>query len=134
MMISTTSFFLSKALESLAGAESEYVSARYNNCANRCYYACFQAAIYALMGAGIQPPGSSAAWSHAFVPARFDGLLINRRKLYPANLRGVLARNYDLRRRADYANDLVTQTEANRALRRTEAFVHAVQAGGGEIR
>ena len=34
--------FLAKAEESLAGAESEYANGRYNNCANRCYYACFQ--------------------------------------------------------------------------------------------
>ncbi len=34
--------FLVKAEESLAGAESEYTSGRYNNCANRCYYACFR--------------------------------------------------------------------------------------------
>jgi len=39
--------FLAKAEESLAGAESEFVNGRYNNCANRCYYASFQAAIAA---------------------------------------------------------------------------------------
>ena len=33
--------YLEKAAESLAGAESEYVNGRYNNCSNRCYYACF---------------------------------------------------------------------------------------------
>ena len=41
--------FLAKAQESLAGAESEFAAGRYNNCANRCYYACFQAAIHALI-------------------------------------------------------------------------------------
>ena len=30
--------YLDKAIESLAGAESEYANKRYNNCANRCYY------------------------------------------------------------------------------------------------
>ena len=39
--------FLSKARESLEGATSELVNGRYNNAANRAYYACFQAAIAA---------------------------------------------------------------------------------------
>ncbi len=29
--------YLEKAIESLAGAESECANRRYNNCANRCY-------------------------------------------------------------------------------------------------
>ena len=41
--------FLDKAAESFAGAESELANGRFNNCANRCYYACFQAAIVALL-------------------------------------------------------------------------------------
>jgi len=44
--------FLEKAGEALAGAESEFANGRYNNCANRCYYACFQAAIAALTRVG----------------------------------------------------------------------------------
>jgi uncharacterized protein (UPF0332 family) len=47
--------YLSKANESLAGATSELVNGRYNNTANRAYYAVFQAAIAALMQAGIAP-------------------------------------------------------------------------------
>lgn len=50
-----------KAEASLAGAVSEYANGRYNNCANRCYYGCFQAAIYALQEAGITPTGPHAA-------------------------------------------------------------------------
>ena len=48
--------FLNKAVESLIGAESEFSNRRYNNTANRAYYACFQAAIAALQRAGIRPP------------------------------------------------------------------------------
>jgi hypothetical protein len=65
-------------------------------------------------------------WSHAFVPAQFDGQLIGRRKLYPPELRSVLARNYALRQKADYEQGLVTQTEASWALRRTRSFVQAI--------
>jgi uncharacterized protein (UPF0332 family) len=62
--------YLAKASESLLTAESEYANGRYNSCANRCYYACFQAAIAALLGEGIRPAGQ---WSHEFVQAQFVG-------------------------------------------------------------
>jgi hypothetical protein len=52
-MEQTTTIYLAKAAESLLSAESEYVNGRYNSCANRCYYACFQAAIAALLQEGI---------------------------------------------------------------------------------
>jgi uncharacterized protein (UPF0332 family) len=131
-MIDRASLFLEKAVESLAGAQSEIVNGRHNNAANRCYYACFQAAICALARAGLKPRGDE--WSHAYVPATFDGELINRRKLYSPELRGVLARNQLLRLKADYQESTVSQTEANRAMRRTRDFVLAVQAKGGGSR
>jgi uncharacterized protein (UPF0332 family) len=129
-VIGQEQLFLDKAQESLAGAQSEFANGRYNNCANRCYYACFQAAITALPRAGIRPRGEQ--WSHEFVPGQFNGQLIYRRKLYPPQLRHILERNYTLRQKADYAEDLVTETEANRALRRTHSFVHAIEERGGE--
>jgi uncharacterized protein (UPF0332 family) len=124
--------FLDKALECLYGAESEFVNARYNNTANRAYYAVFHAAIAALQRAGIRPARDE--WSHEFVPGQFDGVLITRRKLYPTELRGVLSRNAAVRLSADYDEDPVTRTEASRALRRSQAFVRAIQMGGGEPR
>ena len=122
--------FLVKAEESLAGAESEFVNGRYNNCANRAYYACFQAAIAALIRASIRPLG--AQWGHNFVQAAFNGRLINQRKLYPPTLRTTLTLNYALREKADYDPDQVTEIRAARAVSRTEAFVNAVRGEGGE--
>ena len=55
---------LAGATESLLTAESEFVNGRYNSCANRCYYGCFQAAIAALLRDGIRARGQ---WSHEFV-------------------------------------------------------------------
>jgi hypothetical protein len=66
-VITRDDLFLEKARESLAGADSEFAQGRYDNCANRCYYACFQAAIWALDRAGIRPQGASGEWSHAMV-------------------------------------------------------------------
>ena len=45
--------YLAKALRSLQGAESEFANKRFDNAANRAYYACFQAALAALSNAGI---------------------------------------------------------------------------------
>ena len=42
-----TAIYLTKAIESLLTAETEFINGRYNSCANRCYYASFQAAIVA---------------------------------------------------------------------------------------
>jgi uncharacterized protein (UPF0332 family) len=98
-MEQTITICLAKATESLLSAESEFVNGRYNSCANRCYYACFQAAIAALLGEGIRPAGQ---WNHQFVQAQFVGVLINQRKRYDAQLRRVLADNQSLRDKADY--------------------------------
>jgi uncharacterized protein (UPF0332 family) len=120
--------YLTKAWESLRGAESEFGNGRYDNAANRSYYACFQAAIAALLRAGIRPRGDQ--WSHAFVPAQFDGQLINRRKLYATELRTVLARTYALRQKADYDDIAVRRAEADRSVRQARAFVEAIGAEG----
>ena len=122
--------YLAKASESWDGAESEFANARFNNCANRCYYSCFQAAIAALVRAGIAPSGRSAQWGHTFVQAQFAGALIGRRKLYASDLGSVLMDTLAFRQKADYRNDNVTQREAAQALQWTRRFVEAVQRGG----
>lgn len=122
-MIDEAALFLLKAEESLAGAESEFAGGRYNNCANRCYYACFQAAIFALIRAGVRPQARDGTWGHDFVQSQFAGNLVNQRKLYPSELRNVLARNLELRQAADYRTGPVTAGQASHALRRTQAFL-----------
>jgi uncharacterized protein (UPF0332 family) len=122
--------YVAKATESLLTAESEFVNGHYNSCANRCYYACFLAAIAALLREGIRPAGQ---WSHAFVQAQFVGVLINQRQRYDPQLRRVLADNQSLRDKADYRPELVTATQASRALRRSRLFVTAVRQRGGVI-
>jgi hypothetical protein len=69
--------FLGKAEENLAAAESEFANRRYNSTPNRCYYACFQAAVYALLKEGIRPPNRPEVWGDDFVQAQFNGLLIH---------------------------------------------------------
>jgi uncharacterized protein (UPF0332 family) len=96
--------YLAKATESLLTAESEFANGRYN----RCYYACFQAAIAALLREGIRPRGQ---WSHAFVQAQLVGVLINQRKRYDPQLRRVLSDNQTLHDQADYRAELVTAVQ-----------------------
>ncbi|MGH2346404.1 MAG: HEPN domain-containing protein [Chloroflexota bacterium] len=124
--------FLDKAEECLRGADREFGDGRYNNCANRCYFACFQAAVYALLLAGDIPTNDRAMLGHDFVQARFVGHLINRRKVYPASLRDVLARNLVHRHIADYSVNGVTGTQAARAPARTRLFLDAIRAVGGD--
>lgn len=120
--------FLAKAMESLASAESEFDHGRYNSCANRCYYACFQAAIAALVLEGVQPRGR---WTHESVQAQFVGLLINRRKRFGADLGQALSDNQTLRVQADYWTKSVAETQAGRALRKARVFVAAVRQRSG---
>ena len=120
--------YLTKAMESLLTAETESINGRYNSCAKRCYYACFQAAITALLMESIRPSGQ---WNHQFVQAQFVGVLINQRKRYDTALRRVLSDNQSLRDKADYRPEFVTATQASRALRRTRLFVTAIRQRGG---
>jgi len=138
-MMDATPPFLAKAQESLAGTESEFAAGRYNNCANRCYYACFQAAIHALikagiqpLKAGIQPRGAAGQWGHDFVQAEFASQLINRRKIYPVDMRDVLPHAQTLRHAADYRRDWMTEKQMARNLRRAQSFVEAVLNRQGE--
>jgi uncharacterized protein (UPF0332 family) len=125
------SIYFEKAQESLAGASSEYANGRYNNCANRCYYACFQAAVHALLEVGMAPPPTRSTWSHEQVQAGFARELIHRRKVYPATLRDALSRTYLLRQTADYTTDVVSGTQAERALRRTRSMLETIGSRGG---
>lgn len=129
-MMELNRVFLEKAEENLEAAQSEFISHRYNTCASRCYYACFQAAIYALAQVGIRPRREQ--WGHDFVQAEFNRQLLNQRKLYPSLLRTTLDQNRALRLVADYTRDHVTEVRADRAVSRTERFLEAIRPGGGE--
>ncbi len=121
--------YLDKALESLAGAESEFANQRYNNCANRCYYAMFQAAIAALIAAGGQPVNVKEQWGHDYVQAQFSGLLVHRRKLYPSELGRLLSEVIETRVTADYHPNMISHKTAERSLHKAKVFVVAVKGG-----
>jgi uncharacterized protein (UPF0332 family) len=119
--------YLAKAAESLTSTQTDFAAARYNSCANRAYFACFQAAVAALLHAGVQPADPKGEWSHEFVQSQFNGRLITRRKLYPAHLRRVLRDTMEIREKADYTVSLVSERVAKRVMQQAEEFVRAVQ-------
>ena len=119
-----------KAEERPASAESNFAAGRFNTCANRAYYACFQAAIAALTRAGIGPSARDGLWHHDAVQSQFVERLINCRKLYSANLRDKLRQASLLRISADCRSDPMTEIQAARELRRNREFVRAVLDSG----
>lgn len=128
-MMADEPLYLIKAWESLRGAEREFAAAAYNNCADRAYDACFQAAIAALQHERISP--GKAEWSHAFVRAQFEGVVLYRRKRYSTALRRTLEATYDLRVQADYREGGVRRVEAQQALRLARQFIEAIASGIG---
>ena len=62
--------------------------------------------------------------------AQFNGQVINRRKLYPTDIRTALEQTYRLRAVADYKQDPVSEIRAMRALRRAEEFFVAIRREG----
>jgi uncharacterized protein (UPF0332 family) len=125
------SAFLAKAAESLAGAESEYDNKRYQNAANRAYYACYQAAVAALIASGIRPDGPR--WSHETVQALFSRELVTRRKRYPSALVGTFEALISLRNIADYDFKSVSEVRAFRSVQKARRFVESVQSIEGKL-
>lgn len=119
--------YLQKSIESLAGAESELANGRFNNAANRAYYAAFQAAIAALLRDGIS--AQDGQWAHSFVQSEFVGKLINRRHRFPSDLRTTLQNLQKLRHNADYRGATMHRADASRAVRRSREFVDSVRSG-----
>lgn len=126
-MINRAQSYLAKAEESLAGAESELANGRYDNCANRCYYAGFQAAVSALVRASISQPEANRQWGHEFVQAAFVGQLVNRRKQYRSSIRDTLSRALALRIQADHGDSSAGVVEARRMVKPARGFLQEVR-------
>jgi uncharacterized protein (UPF0332 family) len=119
--------WLDKARQSLQGAESEFGARRYDNAANRAYYACFHAAIAALMDARAHPTTEDGTRSHSAIQASFARELIHRRKVYPADLASVLQDLHGLRQQADYTTVVTSELRCKRALDKARLFVATVR-------
>jgi uncharacterized protein (UPF0332 family) len=111
--LNDATLFLRKAEESLSSAEDDYAKERYNACARSVYYSAFHASIAALLFEGVRPTGR---WEHRYVDSQFSGVLVYRRKRYPARFRTLLAICFRSRVDADYSSLSVPQRKAARIL------------------
>ena len=118
--------YLERAGESLAGAEVALAAGRVNNAANRAYFACFQAAVAALLanGSAARRPDS---WGHDEVQAQFAGQLIRRLKRYPAEFARVLSELQTIRSIADYTEGGASIPQARGSVRRASRFVTEIE-------
>jgi HEPN domain-containing protein len=98
-MTDSLHIYLTKAEESLRGAESEFTQGRYNNAANRCYYASFQAAVAALHHVSVAPRGgrtSSPLSGSRCASMRAEQLDLSTHRMQAAieELRRLIQRHY----------------------------------------
>lgn len=92
-------------------------------CAAGRLFPLFQAAICALEQRGIR----RREWTHKGVHSDFVQLFVRRRKLVPASFAGVLPSVLHLRHMADYRQPGVSQSQAERAVRRAREFMTLLQ-------
>ena len=117
-----SAIYLTKAQIALAGAELEFAHELYNNTVNRAYYACYQAAVGALIADGFAPPIENF-WSHDHVQVEFPARLIDERQRYPRKYRATLKAIFDERLKADYEPEIIRAPSAESALDLARAFV-----------
>jgi uncharacterized protein (UPF0332 family) len=118
--------YLTKSLENLTVAQWAYDNGHYNASANRAYYAVFQAALAALANVSVITVEERV--SHERVQALFARELINRRKLYPSDLKSHLLDLHKVRETADYKMAKVSAKESSRQLKKAKEFVQAVSS------
>lgn len=121
-MNETVQRYLEKSAESLASAKDDLAKKRFNSCANRTYYACYQAAVALLISRGVSPPGGKERWEHDFVQAQTSNL-IRRKKMLPAKYRAALPELMVVRVTADYKPQSVSKRKAAKVLKTATEFV-----------
>ncbi len=116
--------FKEKSLENLAVAEWTFENGHYNACANRAYYAMFQAALAALASVGIMP--KTEIVEHRWVQGTFARELTSRRKMFPG-MGSYLNDVRLVRDIADYRPEKVNQRRASQVLRVARTMVESIR-------
>lgn len=117
--------WLDKANENLAAAQLCFDHGHFNACANRLYYAMFQASIAALVKHGLLPPHAQVG--HDWLQSNFSGQLIKHRKVFPAHFRFYLYEAYKIRVEADYKLSSVSKKVVAAELKKTSEFINAIK-------
>ncbi len=115
--------FFSKAVENLKIAQLSFEHECYNACANRAYFAAFQAAVAALSAQGIR----SEKNEHSWVQSEFNFRLIKRKKIYPSKIKAYLLDMQEIRNKADYSEKDIGKKTAYRQLSRATEMINLIE-------
>jgi uncharacterized protein (UPF0332 family) len=115
--------FLSKAKENLRIARMSFDAECYNACANRAYYAAFQAAIAALADRG----AARGKNDHKWVQSEFNRMLIKGQKVYPARVKSYLLNMQRVRDKADYSEKNVGKKAAQKQLSQSAELIQIIE-------
>jgi len=114
--------FFNKAEANLTVAQICFDNGFYDACANRAYYAAFQAAIAALADKGIKRDKID----HKQIQADFSENLIKKRKVYPSKLKSYLMDMQGVRNQADYNLTNVSKNLAFQQIRRAGEMISLI--------
>ena len=114
--------YLNKANENLKIAQISFEYGCYNACANRAYYAGFQAAVAALLAKGFQ----KTKLDHKWVQAEFSEKLIKRQKVYPGKLKSYLLGMQMIRNKADYEPGMIGRKTAVQQIAKAEEMIKCI--------
>ncbi len=117
--------FWRKAKEALIVADLAYQSGCYNEAICRSYFAVLKAALALMASLGLQPKDTIRIGY--WVQAHFANECIHRRKLMPLESARWLADLRDLRARAEYTEEMMTERKAKQALKIARDFLSAVE-------
>ena len=115
--------FLAKSTESLSGAVREFAAGAYNNAANRCYYAAFQAALSLLLEVRLVGQRDIRKSTHQLVRGKFANEIVKRRKLLPSVDPSDIDELASIRDQADYVPAPVGKQKAARAVKLSSVIV-----------
>ena len=114
-----------KACQALSIAELAYEKGFYDEAVCRSYFAALKAALALLASLGLQPKNTVRIGY--WVQANFANECIHRRKLMPRESAKVLSDLRDLRSRAEYTEEMMSEWLARQSLKLAREFLAAVE-------
>lgn len=114
-----------KACQALSVAELAYENGFYDEAVCRSYFATLKAALALLASLGLLPKNTVRIGY--WVQANFANECIHRRKLMPAESASILSDLRDMRSRAEYTDEMMTERKARQAIKLAREFLAAVE-------
>ncbi len=114
-----------KAYQALSVAELAYEKGFYDEAVCRSYFAVLKAALALLASLGLQPKNTVRIGY--WVQANFANECIHRRKLMPKESASIMSDLRDMRSRAEYTDEMMTERKARQAIKLAREFLAAVE-------